>query len=179
MEIEYLDGDEDNIVTYIYDSDNNNECNVKTSQTRKSNIIDEESINLQKVVEKKSGKENIEKTQNYKIIRDNQQCTAKFDKSIEKSAISINSVNSSENIQNNKKEQTTFNVKERNTRCKQLKNSIEVSAHLTNVYDETYKLKKNYHELKKSYYERKLDFVKRFVEATEKVSNILEQYFSL
>jgi len=76
MEIEYLDEDEDNIVTHIYDSDSSNEYNVKTSQTRKSNIIDEESINLQKVVEKKSGKENIEKTKNYKIIRDNQQCTA-------------------------------------------------------------------------------------------------------
>jgi len=38
MEIEYLDGDEDNIVTHIYNSDSNNECNVKTSQTRKSNI---------------------------------------------------------------------------------------------------------------------------------------------
>ena len=172
MEIEYLDEDEDNIITQIFDSDtSSNKCNVKTSQKRQSNIIDEESINLQKVVEKKGGKENIEKTKNYMIIKDNQQCTAKFDKSIEKSAILLNSANSSENIQNNKKDGTTFNVKERNTKSKQLKNTIEVSAHLNNVYDETYKIKK-------IYYESKIEYLKKFVEATEKVTNILEQYFS-
>ncbi|XP_067211745.1 GATOR2 complex protein WDR24-like [Linepithema humile] len=169
MEVEYLDEDEENI-SQIYDIDtNSNECNIVTSQKRKSNM-DKECNNLQKVV---SGKENIDKTsKNYKIIRDNQQCTTKFDKSIEKSGLLQNNANfSTQNEQNNNEEQTPFNEKKgRNTRSKQLQNTIEISTHLNNIYDKTYDLKKNY-------YESKIKYLKRFVEATEKVTNIFEQYF--
>lgn len=168
MDIEYLDEDEEN-VSQIYDIDtNSNEGNIVISQKRKSNM-DKECNNLEKV----SGKENIDKaSKNCKITKDNQQCTTKFDKSIEENGLLQNNVNFSiQNKQNNNEGQTPFKEKKgRNTRSKQLQNTIEISTHLNNIYDKTY-------DLKKSYYESKIKYLRRFVEATEKVTNTLEQYF--
>lgn len=171
MEVEYLDEDE-SIVSIIDDTNtNNDEYNyIVTSQTTESNIersLYKESNNLQKIVR---GKENIDKTlKNYKIKKDNQQCIAKFDKSIEQSDILLKNANSTQNTESNKEERTPLKTK-RNTPSEQLKNSIEVSAHLNSIYEKTY-------ELKKSYYESKLKYQERLVEAVEKATNVLEHFF--
>jgi hypothetical protein len=165
MEVEYLDEDED-IISMIQDIDaDNDDCTI-TSQTKENNIA-KKSNHLQKIV---SGKGNSNKTTSYKIKRDNQECTVQY-KSIQQSQILQNNANSIQNTDNNKENRTPLKAKERNTTSKQLKNSIEVSANLNNIYEKTY-------ELKKTYYEHKLEYLKRIAEAAEKATNILQLHFS-
>lgn len=47
-----------------------------------------------------------------------------------------------------------------------MKNTIEVSMKLNNIYEKTY-------ELKKSYYEAKLEYLRRLVEAHEKLAFVI------
>lgn len=168
MDIEYLDEDEENILNINNpDTDiNSNDCNIM-SQTNKTNIvysINNKKCTLQTLV---SGKKNIDSTsRNYTDIK---KSTAKFDKPITESRVLLNITNSSiQNMENNNKKQTPLKRKESHTPKKELKNTIEVSAHLNNIYEKSYELKKNF-------YERKLEYLRRFVEAHEKLTNIFEK----
>lgn len=164
MEVEYLDEDEENFISEIddYTDTNSNECNVVTSQKRKTSTGNEYN-NLQKSV---TGKENIyRKLKNYTDI---QQSTAKIYKSTKESGDLLNNTNSViQNVENNKK-LTPFKEKGRSITRKELKNTIEMSTQLNNVYEKTY-------ELKKGYYESKLEYLRRFMEANEKIANTLEK----
>lgn len=55
------------------------------------------------------------------------------------------------------------------TTRRELQNVTEISTNLSNVYEKT-------HELKKDYYGKRLELMERFVKAKERIANILESW---
>ncbi|XP_071576846.1 uncharacterized protein [Temnothorax nylanderi] len=161
IEVEYLDENEDDLLLQLR-NDTDTNSNIVASE-KKNNPHNEN--NFQDLM---SEKENMNKT--FKNYTDIPPCTSKNDKSVRESGYILSNTNSSiRSTENDNEKITPLKEKRSNTGKKQLKNVIEVSAHLNDIYKDTYELKKNY-------YEKKLEYLKRFVEVSEKISKTLEKW---
>lgn len=161
IEVEYLYEDEDDIIPQLRDDIDTN-SNIIASQ-KKNNSHNENNFH-----ELMSEKENMGKT--FKDYMDVQPSTSKNDQSVTESGYLLNKTNLSiRSTENDNKKITLVKEKRSNTGKKELKNTIEVSAHLNDIYKDTYELKKNY-------YEKKLEYFKKFVEVSEKISKTLEKW---
>ncbi|XP_071651763.1 uncharacterized protein [Temnothorax longispinosus] len=155
MDVEYLNEDEEDVASQIVistSSSDSNNCNKLVTRETKA-VVDNSSKKLS------HEKENINKIQTNDT--DVKQLSSKVGKIFQ-------DIEMSTNAKSYEQDKTSNQKKTVNTVKKKLRNTVEVSTNLNNVYEKTY-------EMKKDYYKARLEHLQRSVEAKERIANSAER----
>lgn len=159
MDVEYLDEYKDSDISNIPDDTNlNSDNDINILAQNKSAMLGNKHNNFKGVLSKK---ENRYQIKNSSIHIEQAKCARSLKENENTLKESNTDIQKAEDDETN----NTNSGKGKKISKKELKNTIEVSTKLNNIYEKTY-------ELKKSYYEAKLEYLRRLVEAHEKLANV-------
>lgn len=161
MEVEYLDEYAGSDISNISENTNlnSNNINILAPQNRNT-MLENKHNNFKEVFNEK---ENKYRTKKSSVHIEEAKCA----KDLKKNEYTLKD----SNIRLQKAEEEISNNSEKGKKMskKELKNTIQVSTKLNNIYEKTYELKKNY-------YETKIEYLRRFVEAHEKLVCVIFKY---
>lgn len=162
MEVEFLEEYEDSDTSNIpHDTLKSNVINISASQNINAMLRNKHNNCKEVLIEK----ENRNQIKNSNAHIEEAKCAKGFQKNDNTLKDSNTCVQKAENAETN----NTNPGKVKKISKKELKNTIEISTKLNDIYAQTY-------ELKRDYYNAKLEYLRRLVEAHEKLAGITQHF---